>query len=204
MSDRANAALASELGLCTLSVRYRLAPEHPYPAAEDDVTAAGQWLLDHGSDAFGTSTLFIGGSSAGATLAVRALLRLGPARRRFAGANLIYGVFDLGGTPSQRTQDLSFFAAYLPGVDSEGRRRGDISPLYADLHDMPDALFSVGSDDFVLDDSLFMAMRWRAAGNDAELDVYPGCGHGFDSFPTEMARIADGKIHAWMAKRIGT
>jgi acetyl esterase/lipase len=58
------------------------------------------------------------------------------------------------------------------------------------LHGLPPALFSVGALDPLLDDSLFMFARWRAAGNDAELLVYPESIHGFHAFPTQIAQMA--------------
>ena len=59
----------------------------------------------------------------------------------------------------------------------------DVSPLYANLSGLPPALFSVGTRDALLDDSLFMAPRWLAAGSVADLAVYPGACHGFVSVP---------------------
>ena len=67
----------------------------------------------------------------------------------------------------------------------------DVSPLYADLRGMPPALFTVGTRDALLDDSLFMAPRWLAAGNVAELALYPGACHGFVSidFPQRTEAV---------------
>lgn len=70
----------------------------------------------------------------------------------------------------------------------------DVSPLYADLSGMPPALFSVGTMDPLIDDSLFMYMRWQTAGNRSELAVYPGGIHAFNAFPIELARIANRRI----------
>jgi acetyl esterase/lipase len=66
--------------------------------------------------------------------------------------------------------------------------------LYAHLHDLPPAIFTVGSADHLLDDTLFMHRRWQAYGNDAELDVYPDCIHGFVAFPMELAKRANERI----------
>ena len=104
MSDQANLALVDAFGLATVSVDYRLAPEHPYPAPPDDCEAAAAWLVENAAAEFGTERLLIGGGSAGAHLTAVTLLRL---RDRhgytgFLGANLVYGVYDLSMTPSQR------------------------------------------------------------------------------------------------------
>ena len=65
-----------------------------------------------------------------------------------------------------------------------------MSPLYADLAGLPPALFTVGTKDPLLDDSLFMSARWTASGNRAELAVWPGGAHVFTTFDTVLARQA--------------
>ena len=205
MDDRPNASLARSAGVATVSVEYRLAPEHPFPAAPDDCEAAALWLALHAKREFATDRLLIGGASAGASLAVTTLVRLrdrSGAARAFAGANLVFGVYDLAGTPSQQRAGVpSYRDLYLPGRSAEERRRPDVSPLYADLAGLPPALFTVGGADPLLDDSLFLALRWAAAGNEAELALYPESLHGFTLFPTAMARAANARIEAWVAAR---
>ncbi|MEO1001199.1 MAG: alpha/beta hydrolase fold domain-containing protein [Pseudomonadota bacterium] len=190
--DRANQALAAATGVTVVSVEYRLAPEHVWPANLEDCLAAARWLLDGGLAEFGVETLFIGGESAGAHLSAAVLVALGEARGRFAGAVLNYGCFDAAMTPSARgwgerklvlsTPTIAFFAET---VDPAGAMRADPAgtPLKADLSGMPDALFQVGTEDPLLDDSLMMAARWAGAGAGAELAVYPGGIHAFDAFP---------------------
>jgi acetyl esterase/lipase len=198
-------SLVEALGLCAVSVEYRLAPEHPYPAAPDDCEDAALWLIERGLEELGAPDLLtIGGESAGAHLSVTTLLRL---RDRhgitgaFRAANLVYGVFDLSMTPSQRNCSeselvlpppvLQWFGRCFAGDRDLGARRDpDISPLYAELHDLPPALFSVGDQDPLLDDSLFMAARWQAAGNEAELQVWPEAIHGFTAFPLALSHAA--------------
>ena len=112
----------------------------------------------------------------------------------------MFGVYDVSGTPSQLRLGMAGFRdLYLPGHDAAARKHPDISPLYADLAGLPPALFTVGTADYLYDDSLFMAMRWRAAGNEAELAVYPDSVHGFTVFPTALARAANAHINAWLA-----
>jgi acetyl esterase len=197
--------IADATGLTAVSVEYRLAPENPFPAGPDDCEAAALWLVQHAKREFGTDRLLIGGASAGASLAVTTLVRLrdrSGAARAFAGANLVFGVYDLAGTPSQQRAGVpSYRDLYLPGRSAEERRRPDVSPLYADLAGLPPALFTVGGADPLLDDSLFLALRWAAAGNEAELALYPESLHGFTLFPTAMARAANARIEAWVAAR---
>ena len=79
----------------------------------------------------------------------------------------------------------------------------DVSPLYADLAQMPPALFTIGTLDPLLDDSLFMHARWIAAGNIGALAVFPGAIHGFDAFPLKAAGQANQKITGFIRRSIG-
>jgi acetyl esterase/lipase len=204
--DALLAAIADAAGLCAVSVEYRLAPEHPYPAGPDDCEDAARWLVERGAEELGVPARYgIGGESAGASLSVVSLLRL---RDRhgisgaFSAANLVFGGFDLGGSPSRRAwgerkllltdSGMRWFnSCYLRDLGPEESRAPDISPLYADLHDLPPALFTVGTADPLLDDTLFMAARWRAAGNRADLRVYEEACHAFTAFPLAVARLAN-------------
>ncbi|HEU4429146.1 MAG TPA: alpha/beta hydrolase fold domain-containing protein [Myxococcota bacterium] len=207
MDDRDNAAIARRARCAIVSVDYRLAPEHPYPAGPDDCEAAALWLLAHAQRELGASRLAIGGGSAGANLAATTLVRLRDRHQsasRFCAANLVFGVYDLSGTPSQRSAGLpSYRDLYLPKIRGDDRKHPDISPLYADLSGLPPALFTVGTADSLYDDSLFLHARWRAAGNESELAIYPECVHGFTMFPIAMARAANARIHEWLAKKVG-
>jgi acetyl esterase/lipase len=210
-SDVQNEALATSCELAVVSVDYRLAPENPYPAAPDDCEAAALWLARNALAEFGTERIVIGGESAGAHLSALTLLRL---RDRhgftgFAAANFVYGAFDLSMTPSAArwgdrylvlsTPLIHWFLDCFVGKDLKDRRRDpDVSPLYADLSGLPPALFTIGTMDPLLDDSLFMYSRYLAAGNRAELAVYPGGVHGFNLFPMELARRANERIASFL------
>ena len=201
--------IADSTGLAVVSVEYRLAPEHPYPAGPDDCEFAAAWLVKNAKAEFGSDVLTIGGESAGGHLAAVTVLRM---RDRygftgFRGANFVYGAFDLSMTPSQmafgnrrlvlRTIDMQhFYNAFLPTVTD--RRAPDISPLYAKLDGLCPALFSVGTQDALLDDTLFMHARWVAAGNETELAIYPGGAHGFTLFPNRLANEAGARSEAFL------
>ncbi|RKT16286.1 acetyl esterase/lipase [Streptomyces sp. 1114.5] len=189
--------LAEQARLAVVSVDYRLAPEHPFPAGPDDCEAAARWLVQHAAAEFGTERLLIGGESAGAHLSVVTLLRL---RDRhgitgaFRAAQLLFGPYDLSMTPSQRafgprpllsnTDALhGSYALFTPGMGEEERRSPEVSPLFADLTGLPPARIVVGTEDPLLDDSLFLAARWEAAGAPVQLGVVAGAMHGFTLFP---------------------
>jgi len=199
-------------GVAVVSVDYRLAPEHPYPAPADDAEAAAVWIVENTVAEFGTDRIVVGGSSSGAHLAVTALLRM---RNRhdytgFAGANLVYGFFDLSLTPSARnwgdrmlvmnTAQCRWFAnLYANGADAADP---DVSPMYADLSGLPPALFTAGTLDPLLDDTLLLGTRWTAAGNTAELAVTPGAAHGFAGAPTRDGEAARERMGRFVAERV--
>jgi acetyl esterase len=211
MQDPMLERLADATGLAVVSVEYRLAPEHPYPAGPDDCEAAAAWLTHNAKAEFGSDALTVGGESAGGHLAAATIIRLRDRHgyTNFRGANLVYGAYDMSMTPSQRrfgetrlilrTSDIVQFAnAFLPAITD--RRDPDISPLFADLHDLCPALFSVGTADALLDDTLFMHARWLAAGNRAELAIHPGGAHGFTLFPNKLAAQAEARMAAFLQR----
>jgi acetyl esterase/lipase len=212
MQDPPLWSLVTATGMVALSIDYRLAPEHPFPAGPDDCEDAALWLLDRGATTLGAPPRFtIGGESAGAHLAALTLLRLRDRhsiRGVFAAANLVFGCFDLGMTPSQRLWDRNLILSppvmrwfsdnFLPGTDMEQRRDPSISPLYCDLRDMPPALFTVGTSDPLLDDSLFMEARWRMAGGHTVLHVWPEAMHGFVAFPHAMGTAAVAEMTSFL------
>jgi acetyl esterase len=206
-------ALAEATGLVAASVEYRLAPEHPHPAAADDCEDAARWLLGGGAAELGAPERFaIGGESAGGHLSALTLLRLRDAR--LAAANLVFGAFDLSLTPSARswgdtylvlsTPIIEWFSEqYLPGVGAEERRAPEVSPLYADLAGMPPALFTVGDRDPLLDDTLFMAARWGQAGSRADLDVVAEGIHAFNYFDLAITRRSHERQFAFLREALG-
>ena len=201
--------IAKNCNLACVSVDYRLAPEHPYPAAPDDCESAALWLVEHCEDIFGTKRMMIGGESAGAHLSAVTLLRMRDRHQiqPFCGANLVAGCYDLMLSPSARnwgteklvlnTRDITKFSdCFLP--DHFNRSDPDISPIHGDLASMPPALFTVGTSDPLLDDTLFMSSRWRAAANHTETAIYPGGAHVFMAFPGKMSEISLDRIESFL------
>jgi len=206
-----------------VSIDYRLAPEHKWPAPLDDCVAAAAWCAEQCMTEFGTSKLIIGGESAGGHLCamtmlhLRRVLDLAPTEPLpYSAANLVYGAYDLSGTPSMRSyhkrnvfcwHDLQVALDVLlpPGTD---RASPDVSPLHAPPEafcNFPPALFSCGTDDALIDDTLFMATKWaQHAGCDAhvELALHPGGAHGVGHFGphahTALGKAAHRRIEEWM------
>ncbi|HVM67050.1 MAG TPA: alpha/beta hydrolase fold domain-containing protein [Acidimicrobiales bacterium] len=214
--DGRNWPLATATDLAVVSVDYRLAPEHPFPAGPEDCEAAALWLVEHAAEEFGTDRLVVGGESAGAYFAILTMIRLrdrlgGPPP--FLGADLCYGVYDVGGTPSATlsigrvpyaAREDTNRSHYLPGRSKDEARVPEVSPLWAALHDLPPCLLTVGTADFLLDDSLFLAARLAAADNDVELAVYPEGPHGIEVAPTEMGRVARERIYGFLRARVAS
>lgn len=212
MSDMAGEAMATEAGVTVVSVEYRLAPEHPYPAGFEDCVAAARWLIDDGASEFGSDRFTIGGESAGANLAAATLLKIRDDNgyTEWAGANLVYGWYLPHGTPSVRQwtteglildpDSMAWFRDRYTGGRDIPMDDPYFSPLSGVLDDMPPALFTVGTWDPLVDDTLFMAMRWLAAGNETELAIYPGGTHAFDALPTQIAVEARNRMHEFIRR----
>ena len=218
MNDAGNLELSRRHGMAVVSVDYRLAPEHPFPAGPDDGIAVTRWLLDNGGAEFGSERLLIGGESAGGYMAAAVLLRIRDelgAIDRVAGATLAYGLHDWGRSPSQRglrahegpdmlnPEGIEFFGdCYLPGRSEEARRDPAVSPAYAALRGLPPALFSVGTCDHLLDDTLMLASRWAAVNGNAELFVAPDLPHEFPGFPCGITTAWSTRTNEWIAARL--
>jgi acetyl esterase/lipase len=219
MSDVGNKTLSDRHNLAVVSVDYRLAPEHPFPAGPDDGVAVAQWLLEHAESEFGSRRILTGGESAGGYMAAAVLLRIRDeldAADRVEGANLVFGVYDWGRSPSQRglrphdgpdvldPEGISFFSdCYLPGRSDDERRDPSISPAFADLRGLPPALMSVGTCDHLLDDTLMLAARWAAAGSDVALFVAPDMPHGFMGYPCGITTRWAEESDVWFAGILG-
>ncbi|KAB8211797.1 Alpha/Beta hydrolase protein [Aspergillus parasiticus] len=197
--------LADTLSLTVVTVDYRKAPEDPFPAPLDDAIDAALFALSpDGEQKLRGPLTIIGGESAGAYLSVWVTLEL---RRRgidvmsrIKGLVASYGLYDLTYLPSVRNysrrlvlsnEDTTrFIDTALPQdvFPLDVRKQPHLSPLYADLKGLPPALFLVGSEDPLLDDSVFLATKWGMAENETSLKIIPAAFHGFTLFAIgEMA-----------------
>ncbi|MEM6794113.1 MAG: alpha/beta hydrolase [Acidobacteriota bacterium] len=192
------ARLARAAGARCLSVDYRLAPEHPYPAALEDAHAAYRWLLDQGSGQ--GDQIAWAGDSAGAGLALLAASQL-PSRDlpRPCALVAMSPWVDYAGT----TDSLDRHAALDPVVQRAGLEKmariyldgadpwdPAVTPLRADLSALPPLLIQAGGSESLLDDSQRLAERALAAGVPARLEVWPEMIHVWQLF---AGRLDEGR-----------
>jgi acetyl esterase/lipase len=172
-----------------LAIDYRLAPEHPFPAAVEDATAAYRWLLSGGVDPAG---VVIAGDSAGGGLTVATLVALRDAGDPLPAAAVCLSPWvDMEGLGEsmtakadvdpmiQRGEILEMAQAYLGEADP---RTPLAAPLYADLTGLSPMLIQVGTAEVLLDDSIRLAERARAAGVDVTLEPWDDMFHVWQAF----------------------
>ena len=193
-----------------LALDYRMAPEHPYPAALNDALAGYCWLLDQGAK---PDRILLAGDSAGGGLTLALLLKLRDEGVPLpAGAVALSPWTDLATTgaslhtkadtdPMLVASEIPHHAAmYLGGADP---RDPYASPLYGDPRGLPPTLIQAGGDEVLLDDGVRMAEKMQAAGCDVELQVWPRMPHVFQLLATVMpeAQAAVAEI-ARFARRV--
>jgi monoterpene epsilon-lactone hydrolase len=193
--------IATAVRARVLAIDYRLAPEHPFPAALDDALAAFRWLLAGMADPQRAAVL---GDSAGGGLALALLLRLRDEGIELPAAAVALSPWTdlaLTGTslslnvksdPMLNAKDTRLFAdCYLAGADP---RNPYASPLYGNLAGLPPTLIHVGSDEILHDDAVRMAENLRAAGCRVRIEVWRRMPHGWHLFapvlPEAMEAIA--------------
>jgi acetyl esterase/lipase len=202
-------AAAAEARL--LAIDYRLAPEHPFPAALEDATAAYRWLLERSGAARRIAVI---GDSAGGGLALALLLKLRNERSALPAAAVVLSPWtdlaltgasyaeNAGIDPMINVDDIPRFVAdYLAGTDP---RHPHASPLYGDPAGLPPTLIHVGGDEVLRDDAVRMAESMRRAGCEVELEVWPRMPHVWHAMapmlPEATAAIA--RIGAFLKARM--
>jgi acetyl esterase/lipase len=185
-------------GCRTLAVEYRLAPEHPYPAAQNDALAAWRFLRAHG---YAADRIAVGGDSAGGNLTITLINRLrglGEAQPACAWLASPWTDLTMSGA-SLADKDAvdplihkpyleELAAAYAP--PPRDRRDPTVSPLFADLHGFPPTLIQVGSCETLLDDAVRFARAAGAADVTVTLEIWP---HMIHAWPMWNARLAEGR-----------
>jgi monoterpene epsilon-lactone hydrolase len=211
-SPETHSELAARIALASraraLSIDYRLAPEHPFPAAVEDAVAAFQWLLDDGYPAV---TIVIGGDSAGGSLALQTLISLRDERKPLPRAAFMMSPqtewlrFDGESYTTRAKQDpfvtrkMCQLSASLYIGESDADKRS-LSLRTIDLARLPRMLIHVGDCEVLLSDAVALAEKARIAGVDATLAVWPGMWHVFQSSAAIVpeARRAIDKIGAFV------
>ncbi len=191
-------ALAHELASSVYILDYRLAPEHPYPAAVDDAEQAWHALRALGHDA---DQIVIAGDSAGGALALALAIRLRDHNEKELAAALVLISPFVDMTVS--SDSMHSLARRDPMLGRRVLARGGdlyrgelsrddprISPVFADLHNLPPILIQVGSEEVLLDDALRIESRVRAASGEVECQVWPGMWHDFQLFQGQIPEAA--------------
>ena len=204
------ANISRAAGVRVLVIDYRLAPEHPHPAAVDDATAAYRWLL---AQDLAPTNVAISGDSAGGGLTVATLIAL-----RDAGAPLPACAVPLSPWLDMELSGASFDSRaeldpmcshaglkemadwYLAGQEA---RTPTASPIHADLSGLPPLLVQVGDHEVLLDDSVRLVERAKAAGVDATLEIGEECFHVYQAFPVPEADEAIARLAAFVRRHIG-
>ncbi|MBF6561300.1 MAG: alpha/beta hydrolase [Candidatus Binataceae bacterium] len=176
-------------GARVLGINYRLAPEHPFPAAVDDSVAAYRWMIAQG---LRPNRVAVAGDSAGGGLTVATLVAIREANLPMPGAGVCLSPWidleGIGGTMKskaavdpvvQREGLLGMAAAYLAG---QNPRTPLAAPLYADLKGLPPLLIQVGEAETLLDDSNRLAANAKAADVQAKFEVWPEMIHVWQLF----------------------
>lgn len=174
---------------------YRLAPEHPYPAALDDALSAYQALLSQGYE---PEHIAIAGDSAGGGLALALAMRLRDEQRPLPSSLTLFSPWtDL--SQSELSDPASEAVIPQPWIEKAAKLyRGNepvtsayVSPIFGDLNGLPPLLIQVGSDEILLNDSERLANKARSQGVRVTLEIYNSLWHVFQVHAGQLARATD-------------
>ena len=190
--------LAASTSMDVLSFDYRLAPEHPYPAALEDALKAWNHLMQYG---YGARDVLVAGDSAGGNLALALTLKLKEQARLLPKGLLLMSPWtDLAGSGksylSKRDADPVLNAGYLDamkenylGAQNTQETWADpfVSPLYGDFEDFPPTYIQVGDQEILRSDSVLLYKKMNKAGVNVKIDIYKGMWHVFQMSPLKTA-----------------
>jgi acetyl esterase/lipase len=197
-------------GVRGLAIEYRLAPEHPFPAAVEDALTSYRWLLAEGYD---SKHIVVGGDSAGGGLTVALMVAARDEGLQLPVAGVCLSPWvDLAQTGASYTTKASedpmitktylnrYANLYLNGADPHTPLA---SPLYADLRGLPPLLIQVGTAEVLLDDSVQLATNAQKAGVKVELDVWEGMVHVWQNYGPSLpeSQEAIARIGAFIQQR---
>jgi monoterpene epsilon-lactone hydrolase len=183
------ARLAHRLGVAVFALDYRLAPEHPYPAALQDAVTAWRWLLDGG---WRPDRVWLAGDSAGGGLALALMLACKQQGLPLPAAAALFSPWtDLtcsGAAITENAQSCAWFTAqhldFAARLYAGSHAPGDplISPLQGDLSGLPPLLLHVSDSELLRDDSLRLEAKARTAGTPVRLRIWHGLPHAWPNF----------------------
>ncbi|MHA2392707.1 MAG: alpha/beta hydrolase [Promethearchaeota archaeon] len=175
-----------------LNIEYRLAPEHPFPAALEDSIESYKWLISQGFD---SKKIIIGGESAGGGLTIATLLKLKELNLSLPAAGVLMSPWaDLTGSGESIIKNQRFEPLIKDGLPNMAKAYAGreplnhplISPVFADLNGLPPLLIQAGGIEALVDDSITLAEQAKEAGVEVTLEVYENMTHVFQNFGEEL------------------
>ncbi len=188
--------VAQAVRCAVLLIEYRLAPEHPFPAALEDAVTAFRWMCEHGPEGRAPARrAFLLGDSAGGGLALATLLALRERKAGRADGAVTFSAWtDLTNSGASMIENADprlggkavpecFAGLYLEGQDA---RQPLASPLFANLEGMPPIFMQASAAELLLDDSVRFATKARAVGGEVHLDIWPDLVHVWQGFAPQL------------------
>lgn len=219
MDDQFCGRTARELGITVISADYRLAPEHPFPAAHEDALAAWAWVQENARElGIDPGRVAIGGGSAGGCIAAGLVLKIRDAGLPAPAAQWLFAPMLDDRTGADRSRDGTRYwvwnnkqnrygwSAYLGAPAGAAGVSPYASPARAsNLADLPPTWISVGDQDLFLEEAREFARKITDAGGEADLAIVPGAPHGFEAWVDQVpaAHALVDRARGWLAESVG-
>jgi acetyl esterase/lipase len=206
------AAISTAAGVRILSIDYRMAPEHPFPAAVEDAIQAYNWLLEKG---YKPGSIALGGDSAGGGLALAAILALREEKAKLPGAAVLLSpwtdlTMESESIAANQDTDIPLSVDWIKSMAKAYAGKTDlkhpqVSPLFSDPTGLPPLLVQAGSAEMLLDDSKGFAEKAHEAGVDVSLQVFKGMWHVFQAYGSSVTESgkAISEIGEFLKKHLG-